>query len=65
MQVKILIDNITNSRLTAEWGLAVWIQYEGHQFLLDTGTTGAFASNAVFMGVKLEDVDYGILSHAQ
>ena len=64
MRFKILIDNISGDELTAEWGLAVWIEYEGHQFLLDTGTTGSFAANAEAVGVKLEDVEIGVLSHA-
>jgi len=64
MKIKILIDNIANGQLVGEWGLAVWIEYRGHAFLLDTGTTGIFTSNAAAMGVALEDVEYGVLSHA-
>lgn len=64
MKVKILIDNIAGGELAAEWGLAIWIQQEGHTILLDTGTTGVFADNAEAMGVNLELVEYGVLSHA-
>ena len=64
MQVKILIDNLSAGQLVSEWGLAIWIQHEGRQFLLDTGTTGSFAGNADVLGVELQDVEYGILSHA-
>lgn len=64
MKIRVLVDNIADGELTGEWGLAVWIEHEGHRFLLDTGTTGVFADNARLMGVKLEDVEYGVLSHA-
>lgn len=64
MQIKILIDNITKNELTAEWGLAVYIENNGKQFLLDTGATGKFIQNADKMGINIEDIDYGVLSHA-
>lgn len=64
MKATILIDNLTYEELVAEWGLAVYIQYQGHQILLDTGTTGAFVDNAVALGVDLSKVELGVLSHA-
>ena len=42
----------------------MYLEYEGHRLLLDTGTTGVFVKNAESMGVSLEDVEYGVLSHA-
>lgn len=64
MFAKILIDNITKNQWKAEWGLAVYIEHDGHKILLDTGTTGAFAENADAMGISLEEVEFGVLSHA-
>ncbi len=64
MYAKILIDNITKNEWLAEWGLAVYIEYEGHKLLLDTGTTGKFTENADAMGIDLKDVEAGVLSHA-
>lgn len=64
MFAKILVDNITKNEWKAEWGLSVYIEYRGHKILLDTGTTGAFAENADSMGIRLEDVEFGVLSHA-
>lgn len=64
MNVKILIDNIAEGDLAAEWGLAIWIRHKDHQILLDTGTTGVFADNAERLGVNLDQVEYGVLSHA-
>ncbi len=64
MIAKILVDNNTRDELKAEWGLAVHIEYEGHQILLDAGTTHLFAENADMMGVDLNQVEFGVLSHA-
>ena len=61
---KVLVDNITKNQWKAEWGLSIYIEYNGHRILLDTGTTEAFAENADQMGVRLEDVEFGVLSHA-
>lgn len=64
MLVKVLIDNITKNDLLSEWGLSFYIEYKGHKFLLDTGKSGQFAENARKLGVNLNEVEYGILSHA-
>ena len=64
MLAKILIDNQSKNELACEWGLAVYLEYEGRRILLDTGTTGVFVKNAEAMGVPLEKVEYGVLSHA-
>ena len=64
MKAKVLVDNITKNQWKAEWGLSIYIEYNGHRILLDTGTTEAFAENADQMGVRLEDVEFGVLSHA-
>ena len=64
MLAKILIDNIAPEGLIGEWGLSVWIEYGNKQILLDTGSTGRFVENARKLGVQLENVDVGVLSHA-
>lgn len=64
MKATVLIDNITKNDLIAEWGLSIHIEYNGHQILLDAGTTGAFAENAKSLGIDLEEVELGVLSHA-
>ena len=64
MIAKVLIDNITKNDLISEWGLSFYIEYEGHKFLLDTGASGNFAENAKKMGINLEEIEYGVLSHA-
>lgn len=64
MIAKILIDNNTKNELCPEWGLAVWIEHDGHVILLDTGASGKFAENAKALGLDLSRVECGVLSHA-
>lgn len=64
MLAKILVDNNTRNEWKAEWGLAIHIQYQGHNILLDAGTTHVFAENADSMGIDLDQVEFGVLSHA-
>ena len=64
MLVKILIDNVSKNELVCEWGLAVYIEYKGHHFLLDTGASEKFTENASALDIDLANVEYGVLSHA-
>ena len=68
MKVQILIDNIAGTcgprKLFGEWGLSVYVEYDGHKVLLDTGASHLFAKNAKVMGIDLSQVDIGVLSHA-
>ena len=64
MYVQILMDNNARDGLLKEWGLSVLIQYNGHEILLDAGTTAGFAQNAARMGVDLSQVELAVLSHA-
>ncbi len=60
----ILIDNIAQPPLVSEWGLSLYIEYNGNKILLDAGTTAAFADNAKELGIELSKVEYAVLSHA-
>lgn len=64
MHIKILVDNNTRDALSAEWGLSLFIEYEGHKILLDAGTTGIFADNARMLGIAPEEIELAVLSHA-
>ena len=68
MLVKVLIDNIASTcgsrKLFGEWGLSVYVEFEGKRYLLDTGASHLFAKNAGVMGVDLSKIDVGVLSHA-
>ena len=68
MKIRVLIDNIASScgsrKLFGEWGLSVYVEFEGKRYLLDTGASHLFAKNAGVMGVDLSKIDMGVLSHA-
>jgi len=64
MIAKFLIDNNTKNELTPEWGLSVWIESDGHKFLLDIGASDKFASNAASLGIDISQAEFGVLSHA-
>lgn len=64
MRITVLTDNISRGALQAEWGLSLYIEYEGHRILLDAGTTGIFAGNAKMLGIDLEKIEFAVLSHA-
>lgn len=64
MKITVLIDNIEANNCQCEWGLSFYIEYKEKKFLLDTGSSNKFISNASLLDVRLIDVDYGILSHA-
>lgn len=64
MKATILIDNLAQGGLAAEWGLSVHIEYHGHAILLDTGASDRFAGNAERLGIDLGAVEFGVLSHA-
>ena len=64
MKATVLVDNNTKDLLKPEWGLSILVETNGHKILLDTGTTGIFVENAESMGIDLESVDFGVLSHA-
>ncbi len=64
MLAKVLIDNIAKNPLKSEWGLCIHIETKDKNILLDTGASGKFLENAKKMGVDIENVDIGVLSHA-
>ncbi len=64
MIAKVLVDNLSKDDLICEWGLSFYIEYEGHKILLDTGAGGNFAENAKKLGISLEEIECGVLSHA-
>ena len=64
MKATVLVDNISNGGLCGEWGLSIYIEYEGKNILLDTGASDLFLKNAKELGKEIEDVDYAVLSHA-
>lgn len=64
MKIVSLIENESNSKLIGEHGLAVYIEYNGKKYLLDTGASDLFIDNAINLGIDLSSVDAAILSHS-
>ncbi|MCI8417014.1 MAG: MBL fold metallo-hydrolase [Lachnospiraceae bacterium] len=64
MKAWVLVDNIPQPNLPGEWGLSIYIEYNGTNVLLDTGASRLFLKNAQKLGKSIEAVDYGVLSHA-
>ena len=64
MKATVLADNIGEDPLAGEWGLSIYIEYENKKILLDTGASALFVENAKAMDIPLENIDFGILSHA-
>lgn len=64
LTITVLVDNLPGEGLQAEWGLSVLIDADGRQILLDTGASSLFAENAHAMGIPLDCVEAGVLSHA-
>lgn len=64
MKVIVLIENTSKFSLCAEHGLSVYIEYNGMKYLLDTGASDTFSTNAHQLGINLEDIDIAFLSHA-
>lgn len=66
IKITVLTDNTPNptlTKLTAEHGLSMLIEYNGARILCDTGLSTAFWTNAQAMGISLTDIDWTFLSH--
>lgn len=65
-KITVIVDNISNSELglEGEWGLSLLVEYDNKKILLDTGGSNLFLKNLKGLGFDVEDIDYGVLSHA-
>lgn len=64
MKATVLVDNIRKDDMRGEWGLCIFIEYQGKYILLDTGASELFLENADKLGIRIEKTDYAVLSHA-
>jgi len=64
MIIKVLIENNAGEGLCAEHGLCLYVEYNNKSYLIDSGASDLFATNAGKMGVNLDKVDKAFLSHA-
>lgn len=63
MRISCLIDNRAEAGFRAEHGLSLWIEANGKKLLFDAGSSGAFAENAMKLGIDLSEADAAVLSH--
>ncbi|MFC1495273.1 MBL fold metallo-hydrolase [Thermodesulfobacteriota bacterium] len=66
MKVTTLIENRpdkNNPDLKAEWGLSLHIDFNGHNILFDTGSSGSFAENAECFSIDIASIEAAVLSH--
>jgi len=66
MKITTLIENRRNksdSKLAAEWGLSLHIDFNDHRILFDSGFSGSIVKNAEYLAVDLASVDTAVLSH--
>lgn len=64
MKITVLSDNIGFGALKGEWGLSFHIEFGGRKYLLDTGGSELFLTNAEELGIDISEVDCAVLSHA-
>lgn len=64
LSMTVLVDNVAAGPLNAEWGLSILITADGRNILLDTGAGHLFAENAALLGIDLDGIETGVLSHA-
>ena len=64
MKVTVLSDNIGCGSLKGEWGLSFHIEFGGRKYLLDTGGSELFLTNALQLGIDISGIDCAVLSHA-
>lgn len=64
MRVTVLVENtVYRAGLRAEHGLSLWIEYEDHRLLFDTGQSDILVHNAQTVGIDLACADAVVLSH--
>ncbi len=62
--VTVVVDNNASRQgLQAEWGLALWLEHDGHVLLLDTGLGPALLPNLAALGLPAARIEGVILSH--
>lgn len=64
MRATVLVDNLAARGLEGEWGLSFYLEYQGEVILLDAGASDLFVRNAHALGLDLNQVSFGVLSHA-
>lgn len=62
MKVTVLVENIANGKLQAEWGLSYIVESD-EKILFDAGASDLFLKNAAKLEETIEDIEKVVLSH--
>lgn len=63
-KITVIVDNIPFGEIAGEWGLCLLVEHANKTILVDTGASELFAKNVKKLGHDLQEVDFGVLSHA-
>ncbi len=64
MKITTLVENnLSSENIESEHGLSLYIEFEEHKILFDTGQTDMLLRNAEKLNVNLQEVDTVIISH--
>ena len=63
VKITVLCDNVAGYGYWAEWGLSLFLEYEGKKILFDTGMTSVVGKNARQAKIDLSSLDSIVLSH--
>ena len=63
-KLTVIVDNTPYGNMKGEWGLSILSECAGKKILVDVGASELFAENMSKLGFDIEDIDYGVLSHA-
>ena len=65
MRIICLIENTAvNEKLFFEEGVSFFVEYNGRNYLIDTGLTGKAVENAKRMRLPINDIDAVVLTHS-
>lgn len=64
MKIICLIENTAvNEKLFAEDGMSLFVEYQGKNYLIDTGLTGKAVDNAKRMRLPIDNIDAVVITH--
>jgi 7,8-dihydropterin-6-yl-methyl-4-(beta-D-ribofuranosyl)aminobenzene 5'-phosphate synthase len=64
LKITAIVENTAGTLQAAgEWGLALWIEVNGHRILSDTGQGHSLLANARLLGIDLATADALVVSH--
>ena len=64
MRITVLIENTKTDGMLAEHGLCLYVEYGSKAYLIDSGASRQFATNAENLSIDLDKVEKAFLSHA-